>query len=139
MTRERARAARERCERATAGPWEHLTQENPLNDLGKEKLPNSVPLVEHWVTTAWEHPQLKAKMPIATISSGPFHERTHTIRIREEDAEFWAHSRQDCPDALDMLERAMAIVEVWATSPAAQELVREWRGEARGGKDAHVS
>jgi len=105
MTEERKKKLRELDAKATQGPWVFREIENPLNALGKERMPNAVPLMEQWVTTDWIHPQLKNYLPIVSIAVGPYGENTHTIYIRPEDAHFIAASRTGLRECLDEIER----------------------------------
>lgn len=111
-TPEERAALRVLCEKATRGAWQYIEVENPPNDLGREKMPNAVPLMSPWIVTDWIHPQLKAQHPIVGLSSGPYNEEKHTLWMRAEDGRFIAAARTALPRLIDALEASEAKVKV---------------------------
>ena len=79
-TPERIREARERCERATPGPWAHL--------IRQEK---------------GQHPADDDTAHVVRTADGPI-----TESLTEHDAAFIAHARADLPDALAEIARLRA-------------------------------
>jgi hypothetical protein len=97
-----------RCAAATAGPWELAPQPHVLPAYGDKP---DYPWNEWWIRSGWEHPQVKGKFFI--LCQGQGHDGP-VVGIREEDAAFIAHARQDLEDLLNAykergeeLERAL--------------------------------
>lgn len=115
MTKTECEAAVERCEKATEGPWEEC-EELFLDDRG------------------YEEPTI-----VRQADAGPKTITTIRVGLREsyDNSTFIAKSRADLPAALDMLERAMVLLEC-AELPGyslmkddARELLREWHRPAK--------
>lgn len=88
MTPTELKAIRERCEKATPGPWEAHIQTGPYrtrNYAGKVKAP--IPIGEH--SSFRVHPNL----------------------LYEGDVHFIAHARTDIPSLLDEVERLREALE----------------------------
>jgi len=97
---------------ATERPWEYHQVPLELSDLGRERIPaGSIPVNEHWLTTRWKHPQLKAEFPIVTISSGPYHIPNHSLKMRPEDGEFLASLRNAAPRLLAIAKAARELAD----------------------------
>ena len=103
FTPERIREARERCERATPGPW--LTRGDALLDDHIQ-----IKHIENGVT-----------FRIARVAS---FDRT------AENAAFIAHAREDLPAALAEIERRATHAATWKA--LARRLMRRYRSERRG-------
>lgn len=107
LTPERIAEIEARAAAATPGNWVYRKVVNPPNELGRENFsPHDLEYFENWIITEWVHPQLKAPLPIVTTASSPYLEKKMTIHIREQDAVFLAHARQDVPDLLAALKQA---------------------------------
>lgn len=101
----------ERCMKATPPGWEVVEIPNPLNELGRERIPNSHCRPELQLQTDWVHPQLKDRHPVIAIWYGPYHERAHTVMLKPEDAAFIAHARTDLPAAYAEIARLREALE----------------------------
>jgi hypothetical protein len=91
-------AMRKRLSKADSGPWKVYVVEHPLNEAGRKMFPDGVAtwaLHERAIVQAWDHPQLKAPLPIVGMASSPYRDQTHTVSISCENAEFIAHAPSD--------------------------------------------
>jgi hypothetical protein len=80
-----------RSEAATRGPWQvHRSL-----------------LGERQIGTLWDHPQIKGPLAIVTMSLHAV-EPKHRVFIKEDDAEFIAHSRQDIQELVEEVKRLRA-------------------------------
>lgn len=77
---------KERVERATEGSWEVMKSDDKGVQIG----------------TTWAHPQLKAAVPVVTTAKSL---KGVTTYIKDDDAEFIAHARQDVPALIAEVER----------------------------------
>lgn len=78
MSEEELRAIRERCEAASVGPWEVVTEAHPLNEAGLRDVPKSAPLVERHIQTApriW----MGEKAPVVGHQTSPYFGPRHAF------------------------------------------------------------
>lgn len=118
MTKQQAEAARARCDAATPGPW--LIEGLTVYALqfyrwckGKEEFANRFSFS---VQPGFDQNRKMTPMPEQVAN-----------------ADFAANARTDLPDALDMLERAMALLERWEQGQVPPReldaVLAEWRGK----------
>lgn len=116
-------ALRELCAEATPGPLEVGTYTIPANDLGREKFGQAWPgITFHVVQTLDAHPQLKDKLQLVSITTGPYTNPTSNVHMRLEDACFWVAARTALPTALDYIQALEAqVAELRARSLRTEE------------------
>ena len=103
---------------ATPEPWEYDSVPLERNELGDKTLgPSAIPPRYHLLQTADVHPQLKAKLPIVGIATGPYYDPKKSIFIREQDGKLMAASRNALPRLIAIAKAAGQVAaEDWGTS-----------------------
>lgn len=124
MTDAEIRAARERCEKATAGPWMsdiHVSVEDgKIVKLPEAGVMQSCDAFEKPLFIANErHTRQQIER---AFSEPPYHEGL--IGLWPEDADFIAHAITDLPAALDEITRlrslALSLLDEWKTLDLAE-------------------
>lgn len=110
MNDTRIEEIRDRLQKGTPGPWRVYREENPLNELGKKTFPDGATQVQVSIHTSWEHGQLGGPAPVVCTQISPYFEKAVTIHIRDNDAEFIAHSKDDVKFLLGEIERMKALM-----------------------------
>jgi hypothetical protein len=84
-------AMKEAAAKATPGPWKVYKTPFTQTELGRAQgFKEERTSVVNAIGQAWDHPQLKAPLPIITTTHGPYYDPQHAVKIEDEDAEFIA-------------------------------------------------
>lgn len=127
LSPERIAEIRARLNRAQCGPWKVYTTVLEKNEAGQRDFPAGFEMREHRIGTAYDHPQLKAPVPIVSTASRPYCVNTHGISIADADAEFIAHAPDDIDDLLSDRDRLLR------ENAELRKLIRDVPAEFRGG------
>lgn len=111
LTDDQIAQIRERCEKATSGPWQVIEDPYEAPDNSDQDYGKIVGAVaQRRIATTWIHGQLHGPFVVVnnatTILKVAGMCPAHIVHIDEGDAEFIAHAREDIPALLDALSAA---------------------------------